>query len=122
MTYTISKRFDFCASHILEGLLPEHQCGRLHGHNYSVTMHLRSQALDSTGFVRDYGELDHVKITIDTILEHRHLNEVFDFNPTAENIARWFYWKFEHQYPELYAVTVKETDKTEARYEPSEGN
>src|SRR5262249_12296187 len=34
--YTITKRFAFSASHIIGGLLPDHPCGRLHGHNYEV--------------------------------------------------------------------------------------
>ncbi len=37
----------------------------------------------------DYGELDWVRNLIATRLDHRHLNEVLDFNPTAENIASW---------------------------------
>lgn len=115
--FKISKRFDFCASHQLKGLPEDHQCARLHGHNYSVTVHLESPVLDQIGFVRDYGELDLVKKVIDVKLEHRHLNDVFDFNPTAENIAKWFFEKLKHDIPELVAVSVKETDKTEAIYE-----
>lgn len=116
--YTISKRFDFCASHVLEGLPEGHQCGRLHGHNYSVIVRLASDTLDSTGFVRDYGRLDVVKTWLDNHVEHRHLNDIFPFNPTAENIASYLYGVFLPAIPELVAVTVKETDKTEATFSP----
>lgn len=116
MGFQISKRFDFCASHNLEGLPESHQCARLHGHNYSVTMHLRRDELDEIGFIKDYGELDSVKRLIDEVLEHRHLNHVFKFNPTAENLAMWFYKRFKPEFKDLYAVAVKETDKTEAIY------
>lgn len=37
----------------------------------------------------DYGELDWARDLIATRLDHRHLNEVLDVNPTAENIASW---------------------------------
>lgn len=114
--YKISKEFHFSASHILEGLPEGHQCGRLHGHNYVVVIHLQCSQLDSTGFVQDYGELDNIKTWIDKVLDHQHLNDVFDFNPTAENIARHIYMLFADNYPMLKAVEVKETPKTSAIY------
>lgn len=90
MTYTISKEFAFSASHNLGGLPESHQCSRLHGHNYVVKVGLSADALDETGFVIDYGDLAPIKVLIDSTLDHRHLNDVLDFNPTAENMARWF--------------------------------
>lgn len=116
--YRISKRFDFCASHQLTGLPEGHQCGRMHGHNYSVTVHLsvNDDGLDKVGFIRDYGELEVVKNFIDVNVEHKHLNDVVMFNPTAENLAKWFYDTLKPFIPEMNAVAVKETDKTEAVY------
>ncbi|MBD8387543.1 6-carboxytetrahydropterin synthase QueD [Dysgonomonas sp. BGC7] len=115
--YKISKQFSFSASHILEGLPEEHPCSRLHGHNYVVTVHLRAEKLNAVGFVKDYRELDNVKQYIDNTLDHRHLNDVFDFNPTAENIAKYLYDVFRKDLSELYAVEVSETPKTTAIYE-----
>jgi len=115
--FTISKRFDFSASHRLDGLPADHQCARLHGHNYSVTLTLKSNELNEVGFVKDYGELGEVKNYLDKTVEHRHLNDCFDFNPTAENMARHFFQIFTGNYPQLFSVTVKETDKTSATYE-----
>lgn len=86
MIATISKDFAFSASHQLDGLPDTHQCSRLHGHNYifrvTVTGHVQHP-----GFVVDYAELAPIKKWIDDTLDHRHLNDVFDFNPTAENMA-----------------------------------
>ncbi|MDR1092277.1 MAG: 6-carboxytetrahydropterin synthase QueD [Prevotella sp.] len=115
--YKISKQFSFSASHILEGLPQEHPCSRLHGHNYVITVHLRADQLNNTGFVKDYRELDNVKKYIDEKLDHRHLNDIFSFNPTAENIARHLYDVFKKDIRELYAVEVSETPKTTAVYE-----
>lgn len=117
MSFTISKRFDFSASHQLEGLPEHHQCSRLHGHNYSVFIILIGE-INKTGFVKDYGELDNVKIWLNENVEHKHLNEVFTFNPTAELIAQYLFNIFKNEYPQLKSVTVKETDKTSATYEP----
>lgn len=115
--YKISKQFAFSASHILEGLPEEHPCARLHGHNYIVTVHLKAKALNNIGFVKDYRELSEIKEYIDDKLDHRHLNDVMNFNPTAENIAKYLYDIFKKNTPELYAVEVSETPKTTAIYE-----
>lgn len=115
--YKISKQFAFSASHILEGLPHLHPCARMHGHNYVVTVHLKSKELNDVGFVKDYRELTLVKDYIDNELDHRHLNDIFPFNPTAENIAKAIYDHFKLQIPELYAVEVSETPKTTAIYE-----
>lgn len=115
--YKISKEFAFSASHVLCGLTEEHPCARLHGHNYVVTVHLKSTTLNEVGFVKDYRELQFVKEYIDNELDHRHLNDVFDFNPTAENLAKKLFEIFRPILPELYAVEVSETPKTTAIYE-----
>ncbi|MFV0470114.1 MAG: 6-carboxytetrahydropterin synthase QueD [Dysgonomonas sp.] len=114
--YKISKQFSFSASHILEGLPPDHPCTRLHGHNYIVTVHLKAKELNEIGFVQDYRSLQIVKDYIDENLDHRHLNDILPFNPTAERIAKYIFDLFKGQIPELYAVEVSETPKTSAIY------
>jgi 6-pyruvoyltetrahydropterin/6-carboxytetrahydropterin synthase len=114
--YTIKKQFTFSASHQLLGLPVEHQCARLHGHNYIVEVELRDNELNEVGFVKDYGELTYIKSFIDTQLDHRHLNDVFVVNPTAENMARVLFNKFVAIYPQLAAVHVSETPRTWATY------
>jgi 7-carboxy-7-deazaguanine synthase len=69
--FTISKKFEFSASHQLVGLPDDHPCSRLHGHNYTIEVELQSDGVDETGFVVDYRELDVVKRWIDDILDHR---------------------------------------------------
>lgn len=115
--YKISKQFAFSASHILEGLSEDHPCARMHGHNYVVTVHLKSKELNEVGFVRDYRALSIIKDYIDNTLDHRHLNDILDVNPTAENIARELYNRFVQDIPEIYAIEVSETPKTSAIYE-----
>lgn len=115
--YKISKQFAFSASHILEGLPEDHPCSRLHGHNYIVTVYLKAEVLNDVGFVKDYRELSIIKEYIDNNLDHRHLNDVFSMNPTAENLARKLYSVFVKEIPQIYAVEISETPKTSAIYE-----
>jgi 6-pyruvoyltetrahydropterin/6-carboxytetrahydropterin synthase len=116
--YKISKQFSFSASHQLALLGADHPCARMHGHNYVVTLHLKSDELDEYGFVKDYRALDSVKRYIDESIDHRHLNDVIPGPPTSERIARFIYERFKPEIPELYAVEVSETPKTSCRYEP----
>ena len=116
--FCISKEFSFDASHILMGMPEGHKCGRLHGHTYTVIVELAMPKLDDNGFVQDYGDLEPIKQYIDNHLDHRHLNDVLMMNPTAELIAMHLYEEFKQDFPKLKSVSVKETAKTIARYEP----
>lgn len=116
--YTISKQFSFSASHVLDLLGKDHPCARMHGHNYVITVHLRSETLDEFGFVKDYKALKIVKEFIDKTLDHHHLNDVIPSHPTSENIARYIFERFKPEIPELYAVEVSETPQTSCIYEP----
>jgi 6-pyruvoyltetrahydropterin/6-carboxytetrahydropterin synthase len=115
--YIIRKEFAFSASHVLEHLPADHPCSNLHGHNYVVIVELRSQELSYVGFVTDYRALEPIKKYIDSKLDHRHLNDVIGFNPTAENLAYHIFMKFIETFPKLYAIEICETPKTFARYE-----
>lgn len=137
--FTISKEFHFSASHKLKGLLPDHPCSRLHGHNYVVIVYIKGRSLNKAGMVVDYNELKPIKDWIDQNWDHRDLNSnmVRDYhkvpisadkkdkegcyyeNPTAENMAKYLYDLFKPQFPEINAIGIKETPKTFAYYEPS---
>jgi 6-pyruvoyltetrahydropterin/6-carboxytetrahydropterin synthase len=117
--FTISKEFHFSAGHHLTGLPETHPCSEVHGHNYVVTVELRvkkRKELTPVGFVQDYRELEPIKQWIDKNLDHKDLNKVFNFNPTAELMAEALYNMFKEKFPKLSAVSVSETPKTTARY------
>ena len=114
--FTITKQFHFSASHQLTGLPADHQCARLHGHNYLVEVALRAEQLNEVGFVVDYGELTAFKMMLDERVDHRHLNDVYLFNPTAENLAVEFYQNAKTHWQQVVAVRVSETAATWAEY------
>ena len=120
--YTISKEFRFAAAHYIEGLPEAHPCSRLHGHEYVVIVELKDDKLKN-GMVRDYGDLSVIKNYLNKNFDHSYLNEVLSQkntdpkNPTAENLAFYFYQTFVKTIPQISAITVKESPKTAARYE-----
>ena len=116
--YTISKKFHFSASHYLMKLPEDHPCSKIHGHNYVVKVECRNAKLNDVGFIIDYRELQPIKDWIDNNIDHKHLNDIFEFNPTAENMAEYFYYTFHSLIWQVTAVEVSETDKTNCRYEP----
>lgn len=116
MAFEISKEFHFSAAHSIPSLPDGHACKNLHGHNYKVVLHLSSDKLDEHGFVKDFKALDFVKEYIDNKLDHKNLNDVFTFTTSSERIAMHLYEVFKPSLPELFAVTVSETDKTRAVY------
>lgn len=124
MTFRISKDFEFSAAHQLNGLSALHPCSRLHGHNYIVRIVIDSEVVDDVGFVIDYAKFDWFKRLLDTEYDHRNLNSIVMFNPTAENLARHFCSKVMKWLDETYSdrvfvinVGVSETPKTWAFYD-----
>jgi 6-pyruvoyltetrahydropterin/6-carboxytetrahydropterin synthase len=113
--YVIAKKFSFSASHTL-ALGDDHPCSRLHGHNYTVEIELGAPELDSRGMVVDYGELRALKTHLDTLYDHRHLNEVMECEPTAENVAEQIFQFAATIWPGVRSVTVGETPATWARF------
>ena len=138
--YRISKTFQFSASHQLDYLPNDHKCSRLHGHNYKVTLVLRSEKLDSSHFVKDFGELSGFGEWLKARFDHRHLNDClvilenphtqprgaksgsggmdqrYSIAPTSENLARYIFDTWKQVYPQLESVRVSEGDYTWAEY------
>lgn len=85
----ITKMFTFDSAHRLEEY--EGKCCHLHGHTYKLEVTVKGE-VDTSGMVFDFSVLKAVvneQVLIH--LDHKYLNEVFDFNPTSENITVWIF-------------------------------
>lgn len=107
--YYVKKRFEISASHKLN-LSYESKCTKIHGHNWIITVECKSQELNSDGMVTDF---THIKQIVMEKLDHSMLNEVLDFNPTAENIAKWIV----DNVPNCWRCEVQESEGNLAAYE-----
>ena len=107
--YKIVKRIEISASHSIKTSY-DSICNRLHGHNWIITVYCQSKELDENGMVEDFSA---VRSLIHRKLDHQNLNEIFSFNPTAENIARWVC----EQIPTCYKVKIQESENNIAIYE-----
>ncbi len=123
--FEVSVEKSFAAGHALRGY--KGKCENVHGHNYKVRVTLAGSELDSTGLLCDFVEIKRLMESIIGRLDHRFLNDLAPFdklNPSAENLARYFYQELQRGMREAPAavpvhigeVKVWETDVTTAAY------
>lgn len=91
VTTRIGSTYRFESAHHLPNLPDGHKCKNLHGHNYRLEI-VVCGPLDIRGFVKDFAEIDAELAPLIKQMDHRLLNDVDGLeNPTAENIAAWFF-------------------------------
>ena len=108
--YYVKKKLEISGAHRLS-LNYESKCRNLHGHNWVIEIYMKSSTLDKNGMVMDFTL---IKKAISDKLDHQNLNDVFDFNPTAENIAKWI---VDELGTKCYKVSVQESEGNTACYE-----
>jgi 6-pyruvoyltetrahydropterin/6-carboxytetrahydropterin synthase len=103
------------------------KCENPHGHNYKVFVTLVGADLDEAGMLLDFKLLKQVMRPTVEYLDHKMINDLEPFvsevNPSAENLARYFYQQTSAQLKEMTAgrvrvkdCTLYETDTSFARY------
>ena len=102
--------FTFDAAHKLPHVSSDHKCGRLHGHTFTVEIHVEGSLGTETGWVVDFFDIKKAFEPIREILDHNYLNDIEGLaNPTSENIAQWIMHHLKPRLPNLSKVVVKET-------------
>ncbi len=122
LAFRISTVHTICASHQLR--LPGNVLETMHGHNWTFTVCVGSDALDALQTVMDFHDL---QTTVTRILDkwhNRHLNDVEPFvagviNPSAERVAQALAALIElPPTVELIYVEVTEAPGCSARFSP----
>lgn len=86
---SVTKEFTFDSAHFLNKY--EGKCANLHGHTYKLQVTV-SGKLNKQGMVIDFNELKEIiNKKIVAIFDHKVINEVFPYNPTAENMTIYFF-------------------------------
>src|ERR1700681_3042686 len=82
----------FAAGHALRNYRGKSE--NVHGHNYRVRVTVQGSQLDATGLLVDFLEVSRLISGTVEYLDHRFINDLPPFdqlNPSAENIAKYFY-------------------------------
>lgn len=119
--YTLKVLTEFASAHTLRDY--PGACARLHGHNWKVETEVRARGLDACGMGVDFKVIKTAARDIGERLDHRYLNELPPFteiNPTAENIAAYFFRELSDRLNDeriqVASVTLWETDRACVRY------
>lgn len=85
----VTKEFTFDSCHCLKEY--EGKCKNMHGHTYILQISMKGK-VDYRGLVIDFNDIKAiVNEHIIEKLDHVNLNDVLDFNTTAENMSVWIY-------------------------------
>jgi 6-pyruvoyltetrahydropterin/6-carboxytetrahydropterin synthase len=122
--FEVTVEDSFAAGHYLRNY--KGKCENPHGHNYKVKITLIGSELDQAGLLLDFKLLKQVMRPVIDRIDHQMLNDLEPFktvNPSAENIARYFYQETSQQLSDMTsgrvrvkACTIWETDTTSATY------
>ena len=122
--YEVTVEAGFSSGHYLRNY--RGKCENPHGHNYKVRVTLCGRELDSTGLLLDFKLLKQVMRPVIDRIDHQMLNDLEPFtvlNPSAENLARYFYEQTSEQLigmtqgrVRIKDCTIWETDQTTATY------
>ena len=122
--YEVTVEDTFSAGHYLRNY--RGKCEKPHGHNYRVRVTLSGAELDQAGLLLDFKDVKEVLRPVMNYLDHEMINELEPFttvNPSAENLAKYFYDETNARLKQstngrvrVKDVTIWETDTTTARY------
>ncbi len=100
-TLTITRRYQFSASHRLTNMPMNHKCARVHGHNYELHLTVEAKNALDNGMVIDAANLDIDVAPIIKRIDHYDMNEACDdgtpagavaaAQPTVENLALYLW-------------------------------
>ena len=120
-SYTLKILADFASAHTLRDYPGD--CSRMHGHNWKVEVEVTATALNEYEMGMDFKTIKTATRELAKTLDHRYLNDIPPFdvrNPTAENIAKYFYQRLSDTLnistARVSAVTLWETDRACVRY------
>ncbi len=123
--FQVSVEDTFSSGHALRGY--KGKCENVHGHNYRVQLTVEGPELDRIGLLVDFTQLKRIMREIMGRLDHQFVNDLEPFktvNPSAENMAKYFYEEVAKQLTELpggarlLEAVIWETDTSKATYRP----
>lgn len=120
--YTITRTFQFRATHSHPDFPRHHPFRGKHSHHFSVTLMFRGAKLNQHNVLIDFEELADVERYLTTNFEGKHLNRVLRSDiTTIEFLAKHLFVVFRREFKlsTLHAVTVSQRPTDSATYCPA---
>jgi 6-pyruvoyltetrahydropterin/6-carboxytetrahydropterin synthase len=123
--FEVAVEQSFASAHALRNY--KGRCENVHGHNWKVRVVIEGEKLDATGMLVDFLDVKSLLGEILDRIDHQFLNEIPPFdvvNPSAENIAEYFYQQMTGRLAEtpvpvrIREVKIWETEIQSATYRP----
>jgi len=123
--FEVAVEQSFASAHALRNY--KGRCENVHGHNWKVRVVIEGEKLDPTGMLVDFLDVKSFMGEILDRIDHQFLNEIPPFdtiNPSAENIAEYFYQQLTGKFAEtpvpvrVREVKIWETEIQSATYRP----
>ena len=123
--FEVAVEQSFASAHALRNY--KGRCENVHGHNWKVRVVIEGEKLDATGMLVDFLDIKSFMGEILDRIDHQFLNEIPPFdviNPSAENIAEYFYQQMSGRLAEtpvpvrIREVKIWETEIQSATYRP----
>ncbi len=108
--YRIWKEFTLDSAVRLKGAPEEHPLRRLHGHTYTLRLHLSAPLDEVMGWTVDFGDVKQIFGPIFDALDHQPLYEIDDLaDCDTATIAAWIFEQARGRLPQLDRVDLYET-------------
>ena len=107
--FEVSVDQTFAAGHALRNY--KGKCENVHGHNFKVRVVIEGEKLDESGLLVDFLDIKAAMQAIIERLDHVFLNDIEPFdvkNPSAENIAEYFYQEMTQRLGASVPVRIRE--------------
>ena len=114
----VFRNFRFHSARHLPKLDENHICNNIHGHTFNLTVHIKGEIDQNTGFVIDFYTVDEiVNLHIIKKIDHKLLNDIKKLdNPTSENLCIWIWNNLKGNLKGLYKIVLSEDHGTGISY------
>lgn len=112
--YRLRVEDEFSSAHYIPG---HEKCGNVHGHTYKIEVFIVGSVLKegegqyAESMLLDFSRIKEVVSNLVSKFDHKLLNDVVDFVPTVENLARYCYYYLKKVFETKYYMKEISVEK-----------
>jgi len=91
-------------------------CSNLHGHTWEIEIYVLVKEIKPNGISIDFKKIKRILKSI--LPDHKYLNDIYNFNPTAENIVEELFRKLKPYNLDVKKIVLWESESNGIEYTP----